>query len=76
MGAYLRTFGLFVLLTVIFVFFGWAIAGEEVTLRTGLSALLIVGAVAIIIRYGGSRERKAIAREEAAAPPERAEKSA
>jgi len=61
---------------VVAVFFGWAIAGEAVTLRTALSALLIVGAVAIIIRYGGSRDRESIAREDAPAPPERAEKSA
>ncbi len=61
---------------VVAVFLGWAIAGEAVTLRTALSALLIVGAVAIIIRYGGRRDREAIAREDAPAQPERAEKSA
>jgi drug/metabolite transporter (DMT)-like permease len=61
---------------VVAVFLGWAIAEEVVTLRTALSALLIVGAVAIIIRYGGRRDRDAIAREEAPAAPERAEKSA
>jgi drug/metabolite transporter (DMT)-like permease len=65
---------------VVAVFFGWALAGEAVTLRTALSALLIVGAVAIIIRYGGRRERDEIAREDAPTPAPaetlRAEKSA
>jgi drug/metabolite transporter (DMT)-like permease len=61
---------------VVAVFFGWAIAGETVTPRTALSALLIVGAVAIIIRYGGSRDRQDIAREDAPAPAEQEEKSA
>ena len=56
---------------VVAVFFGWAIAGEVVSLRTALSALLIVGAVAIIIRFGGRRERDAIAREDAPEAPER-----
>ncbi len=61
---------------VVAVFLGWAIAGEAVTVRTALSALLIVGAVAIIIRFGGRRDRDAIAREDAPAPSARAEKSA
>lgn len=63
---------------VVAVFFGWALASEAVTLRTALSALLIVGAVAIIIRFGGRRERDEIAREAAPAGPERirAERSA
>lgn len=57
---------------VVAVFFGWALAGEVFTARTALSALLIVGAVAIIIRFGGRRERDEIAREAGpAAPPER-----
>ncbi len=54
---------------VVAVFFGWALASEAVTLRTALSALFIVGAVAIIIRYGGKREQKEIAREAAPVPP-------
>jgi drug/metabolite transporter (DMT)-like permease len=56
---------------VVAVFFGWALAGEAVTPRTALAALLIVGAVAIIIRFGGRRERDEIAREAAPAAPER-----
>jgi drug/metabolite transporter (DMT)-like permease len=48
---------------VVAVLLGWALAGEAVTLRTGLAALGIVGAVAIIIRYGGKRERKEVAEE-------------
>ncbi|HEY1250431.1 MAG TPA: EamA family transporter [Thermoanaerobaculia bacterium] len=43
---------------VVAVFFGWAIAGEAVTLRTALSALLIVGAVALIVRYGGRKGKE------------------
>lgn len=54
---------------VVAVFFGWALAGEAVTLRTALSALFIVGAVAIIIRYGGKRDQSEIAREAAPVPP-------
>jgi drug/metabolite transporter (DMT)-like permease len=51
---------------VVAVFLGWALAGEAVTLRTGIAALGIVGAVAIIIRYGGRRGQREIAREDAA----------
>ena len=40
------------------VFLGWALAGESVTLRTALSALGVVGAVAMIIRYGGKRNQE------------------
>jgi drug/metabolite transporter (DMT)-like permease len=50
---------------VVAVFLGWALAGEAVTLRTGIAALGIVGAVAIIIRYGGRRGRREIAGEDA-----------
>ena len=48
---------------IVAVMLGWIFAGEAVTLRTGLAALGIVGAVAIIIRFGGKREQKEIARE-------------
>jgi drug/metabolite transporter (DMT)-like permease len=48
---------------IVAVLLGWAFAGEAVTLRTGLAALGIVGAVAIIIRYGGKRQQKEVARE-------------
>lgn len=48
---------------VVAVFLGWAIAGEAMTLRMGIAALGIVGAVATIIRYGGRREQKEVARE-------------
>ena len=63
---------------IVAVFLGWIFAGEAVTLRTGLAALGIVGAVAIIIRFGGKRERKDIAREvapETVAEPLRAEEA-
>jgi drug/metabolite transporter (DMT)-like permease len=48
---------------------GWAIAGEAITLRTGIAALGIVGAVAIIIRFGGKRKQAEIAREVAPEAP-------
>jgi drug/metabolite transporter (DMT)-like permease len=51
---------------VVAVFFGWAIAGETVTLRTALSALLIVGAVALIVRYGGRKGKEEEVTREAA----------
>ncbi len=38
---------------VVAVMLGWAFAGEALTLRIGLAAAAIVGAVALIIRYGG-----------------------
>jgi drug/metabolite transporter (DMT)-like permease len=38
---------------VVAVFLGWAFGGEALTLRLAISAAAIVGAVAIIIRYGG-----------------------
>jgi drug/metabolite transporter (DMT)-like permease len=48
---------------IVAVLLGWTFAGEMVTLRMGLAALGIVGAVAIIIRYGGKREQEEVARE-------------
>ena len=48
---------------IVAVFFGWAFASEVVTARMVIAALAIVGAVAVIIRYGGQRARKEIARE-------------
>jgi drug/metabolite transporter (DMT)-like permease len=48
---------------IIAVFFGWAFASEVVTARMVIAALAIVGAVAVIIRYGGQPARKEIARE-------------
>lgn len=41
---------------VVAVLLGWAFAGESLTARIGLSALVIVGAVALIIRYDSARE--------------------
>lgn len=38
---------------VVAVFLGWVFGNEPLTLRVALSAAAIVGAVAIIIRYGG-----------------------
>ncbi|MDQ2870352.1 MAG: drug/metabolite exporter YedA [Acidobacteriota bacterium] len=43
---------------VVAVLLGWAFAGEALTLRIGLAAVAIVGAVALIIRYGGDAEQK------------------
>ena len=47
---------------VVAVFFGWALAGETLTPRTVIAALFIVGAVAIIVRYGGRREQEDLER--------------
>jgi drug/metabolite transporter (DMT)-like permease len=41
---------------VVAVLLGWAFAGEPITLRTLLAAAVIVGAVALIIRYGARKE--------------------
>lgn len=38
---------------IVAVLLGWAFGGEALTLRIGIAAAAIVGAVAIIIRYGG-----------------------
>jgi drug/metabolite transporter (DMT)-like permease len=38
---------------IVAVFLGWALAGEPLTPRVFLAALVIVGAVALIIRHGG-----------------------
>ncbi len=43
---------------VVAVLLGWAFAGEALTLRIGLAAVAIVGAVALIIRYGGEGSEK------------------
>lgn len=48
---------------IVAVLIGWAVAGEAVTLRIGLAALGIVGAVAMIIGFGGKREKVETARE-------------
>jgi drug/metabolite transporter (DMT)-like permease len=42
---------------VVAVFLGWAFAGEAVTLRIALATIAIVASVALIIRYGGAREK-------------------
>ncbi|MEP6802338.1 MAG: drug/metabolite exporter YedA [Acidobacteriota bacterium] len=42
---------------VVAVLLGWAFAGEALTLRIGIAALAIVGAVALIIRYGGETSK-------------------
>lgn len=41
---------------VVAVLLGWAFAGEPMTLRTSIAAAVIIGAVALIIRYGAQRE--------------------
>ena len=43
---------------VVAVLLGWAFAGEALTVRIGLAAFAIVGAVALIIRYGGEPSKK------------------
>ncbi|MEO8191194.1 MAG: drug/metabolite exporter YedA [Acidobacteriota bacterium] len=43
---------------VVAVLLGWAFAGEALTVRIGLAALAIVGAVALIVRYGGETPQK------------------
>ncbi len=43
---------------IVAVMLGWAFGGEALTLRIGLAAAAIVGAVAIIIRYGGETPAK------------------
>ena len=50
---------------IVAVFFGWAFASEVVSARMVIAALAIVGAVAVIIRYGGQKGQKEIAREAA-----------
>lgn len=48
---------------VVAVLLGWAFAGEPMTARTALAAAVIVGAVALIIRYG-ARPAKSPRRDE------------
>lgn len=51
---------------VVAVLLGWAFAGEPMSLRTLIAAVVIIGAVALIIRYGARREIPAPAPAEAA----------
>ena len=51
---------------VVAVFLGWAFAGEAVTLRIALATIAIVGSVALIIRYGGTRAPVQTRKKEAA----------
>lgn len=44
---------------VVAVLLGWAFAGEALTLRIGLATAAIVGAVALIIRFGGEARPQA-----------------
>jgi drug/metabolite transporter (DMT)-like permease len=46
---------------VVAVLLGWAFASEPMTLRTVIAAAVIIGAVALIIRYGAHREAPAAA---------------
>ncbi|MEO8348076.1 MAG: drug/metabolite exporter YedA [Acidobacteriota bacterium] len=41
---------------VVAVLLGWALAGEPMSLRTLIAATVIIGAVALIIRYGAKQE--------------------
>ena len=50
---------------IVAVLLGWAFASEVVTARTIIAALGILGAVAVIIRYGGQKAQKEVAREAA-----------
>jgi drug/metabolite transporter (DMT)-like permease len=50
---------------IVAVFFGWAFASEVVTARMVIAALGILGAVAVIIRYGGQKTQKEVATEAA-----------
>jgi drug/metabolite transporter (DMT)-like permease len=43
---------------VVAVLLGWLLAGEAVTPRIALATVAIVGSVALIIRYGGSRPKE------------------
>jgi len=61
---------------VVAVLLGWAFAREPITLRTLLAAAVIVGAVALIIRYGARKEAgpvRAVVPEPAVISPRRAE---
>ncbi|HKA38067.1 MAG TPA: EamA family transporter, partial [Thermoanaerobaculia bacterium] len=51
---------------VVAVLLGWAFAGEAITLRIVLATVAIVGSVALIIRYGGSRPSVPARKEKAA----------
>ncbi|MDQ6894499.1 MAG: EamA family transporter [Acidobacteriota bacterium] len=59
---------------VVAVLLGWAFAGEALTLRIGLATAAIVGAVALIIRFGGETKSET-ARTEAAEGPRLAERA-
>ena len=59
---------------VVAVLLGWAFAGEALTLRIGLATAAIVGAVALIIRFGGEAKPEP-ARAEAAQGPRLAERA-
>ncbi len=41
---------------IVAVFLGWALAGEALSARVVLASVVIVGAVAVVIRYGGEDE--------------------
>jgi drug/metabolite transporter (DMT)-like permease len=49
---------------IVAVFLGWALAGEPLTPRVFVAAMIIVGAVALIIRHGGEEEAATAAGEE------------
>ena len=55
---------------IVAVLLGWAFANEPMSLRTLIAAAVIIGAVALIIRYGARREVSAPAPAEAAPVPE------
>jgi drug/metabolite transporter (DMT)-like permease len=42
---------------IVAVFLGWALAGESLTPRVLVASTVIVGAVAVVIRYGGEDEQ-------------------
>jgi drug/metabolite transporter (DMT)-like permease len=48
---------------IVAVFLGWALAGEALTSRVLLAAIVIVGAVVLIIRYGGEELEQVVSEE-------------
>ena len=54
MGAYVRTFALFAVLTIIFVFFGWAIGSLWFGATVGILVFLVLAGVMNAVSYFAS----------------------
>src|SRR5467141_1436168 len=54
MGAYVRTFALFAVLTIVFVFFGWAIGSVWFGATTGILLFLVLAGVMNLVSYFAS----------------------